>query len=153
MVLCAGKMRISYWTIFSNVFFEKVKEWYENKFKDSVVVNKSGIKWIVEHFQTEWTVEPKRKKRPSYVLTNHKMKEIVTKINEKLAMSVTKLALKTDFHRTTAYHTLKLLKVHAYRATLVQVLNAPGLVHRLKIWHCLKLLFENMTLVFLIGCF
>lgn len=83
------------------------------------------------HFQTGWTVEPKRKNHPLFVLIKHRMKEIETKIEEKLTTTVKKIALQSHVHRATAYHELKRIKDHAHRAALMEQLKAPDPAHRL----------------------
>lgn len=87
MVLCAEKHAFIIEHYFRTSSFENVKQRYENKFSDTLLPNNSTIKRVVDHFET---VESKIKNRPSLVLTENKMKEILTKIKEKPAMSVKK---------------------------------------------------------------
>lgn len=132
MVLCAEKRAFIIEHYFCSSSYKTVQERFANKFPDSVVPNKSTIKRIVDHFRTEFSVTPKKKMRPSSVLTPDKLTELSTKITDKPSTSVRKLAQQAQIAKTTAHRGLKKLALHPYRATLVQELKPPDLPRRLK---------------------
>lgn len=132
MVLCAEKRAFIIEVYFRSSSYKIVAERYAEKFPDSPLPSKSSIKRIVNHFQTSWSLEPKKKDRPASVLTPAKMKEISTKMDTKMDTSVRKLARQTGIKPTSAFRALKQLKLHPYRATLVQELKPPDLPRRLR---------------------
>lgn len=51
-----------------------------------------------------------KKNRPSFTLTDYKMKEIMAKLKKKPATSVGKLSLQTNVHQAATYRSLNQLK-------------------------------------------
>lgn len=107
---------------FRTCSYTVVRERFCNKFVGDPVPNKSTIKRLIDNFQTNYTLDPKKKTRRPSVVTPEKLEEIRSKVEARPDTSVRKLALQTSIHRSSAHRALKRLKLRAYRAMLVQEL-------------------------------
>ncbi len=136
MVLCAEKRTFIIEIYFRYSSYQIVAERYVEKFPNSPLPSKSSIKRIVDHFQTSWSMEPKKKTiHPTAILTWEKMQEISTQMSVSMNISVQKLAKQTNLKPISTFRAPKKLRLHAYRATLVPELKPPDLPHRLHFCH------------------
>ncbi len=98
-------------------------ERFRNKFLGASVPNKSTIKRIEDNFSNNYSLEPKKKDRKKTKLTPERLSNIREQMKPPPNRSVRKVALQYSIHRSSAFVALKWLKLHAYRAILVQELK------------------------------
>ncbi len=98
-------------------------ERFQSKFLNASVRNKSTIKRIADNFSNNYTLEHKKKKaRKKTKLTPERLSNIRERLKKSTNTSVRKVASEHGIQHSTAFVALKRLKLHAYRAALVQEL-------------------------------